>query len=215
MKILESAPSRYDKGINLVTLGRMRQAYACLASRIAKGWMVLDIGCGTGAMTIRAAQRGARVVGIDVNAQMLEIAIKHVEEMRLSSSVELREQGMAELPNEPAGKYDAATASLVFSELSEDERAFALLELRRLLKPGGLLLIADETKPSGLFRKLLFWLLRIPLAALTYILTQLTTNPIERLPETVAAAGFIIEEQHTNWLGNLTLLICRNPAIQG
>jgi len=101
MKILESAPSRYDKGINLITLGKMSQAYAYLASRIAKGWIVLDIGCGTGAMTIRAAHRGAHVVGIDINAQMLEIASKHVEEMRLSSNVELCEQGVAELPNEP------------------------------------------------------------------------------------------------------------------
>lgn len=61
MKILESAPSRYDRGINLITLGRVNKAYDQLASRIKDGWNVLDIGCGTDAMALRAAQHGAQL----------------------------------------------------------------------------------------------------------------------------------------------------------
>lgn len=214
MKVLESAPSRYDRGINLITLGRVNKAYDQLASRIKDGWNVLDIGCGTGAMALRAAQHGAHVVGIDVNPQMLEIASKRLQQMGLLSNVELREQGVAELSTELAAQYDAVTSSLVFSELTEDERLYALRQLRRLLKPGGLLLITDETKPSGFFRGLLYWLVRIPLMVLTYILTQTTTSTVENLPEMVCEAGFIVEEIRSDRLGDLMELVCRNPASQ-
>jgi ubiquinone/menaquinone biosynthesis C-methylase UbiE len=213
MKVLESSPSRYDRGINLITLGRISEVYDRLASHIKNGWIVIDIGCGTGAMTLRAAHNGARVVGIDVNPQMLEIAGKRLQKMGLSGSVKLREQGVAELSTEPAAQYDAAICSLVFSELTEDERVYTLCELRRLLKPGGLLLIASETRPSRFFKRLLYWLIRIPLVILTYALTQTSTSAVKNLPAMVDEAGFIMEEVRYSWLGDLTELVCRNPKI--
>ena len=214
MKVLESAPSRYDRGINLITLGRINKAYDRLASRVKDRWNVLDIGCGTGAMTLRAAQHGAHVVGIDVNPQMLEIANRRRQEMGLLSNVELRQQGVAELSSEPTAQYHAVTSALVFSELTEDERVYTLQQLRRLLKPGGLLLVADETKPSGFLKGLLYWLLRIPLMIVTYVLTQTSTSAVKNLPKMVSEAGFIVEEIHSSWLGDLTELVCKNPVIR-
>ena len=214
MKVLESSPSRYDRGINLITLGKISEVYDRLASYIKNGWKVLDIGCGTGAIILRAAYKGARVVGIDVNPQMLEIASKQLQEMSLTGSVELREQGVAELSSEPSAQYDAATCSLVFSELTEDERVYMLRELRRLLKPGGLLLIASETRPSRFFKRILYWLVRIPLTILTYVLTQTSTTAVNNLPSMAGEAGFIVEEVRYSWLGNLTELVCRNPQIK-
>ncbi len=66
MKIFESAPDRYDKGIRILTLGRLDKVYNHLTSYIKSGQRVLDIGCGTGALTLRAAQRSSKVKGIDV-----------------------------------------------------------------------------------------------------------------------------------------------------
>ena len=63
MKILESAPYRYDKGIRILTLGKIDKAYDRLTERIKKNDKVLDIGCGTGMLTIRAAMKGATVTG--------------------------------------------------------------------------------------------------------------------------------------------------------
>jgi ubiquinone/menaquinone biosynthesis C-methylase UbiE len=192
MKILESTPSRYDCGIRMLTLGQLDRAYDRLVARTEAGQRVLDVGCGTGALTVRAAQRGARVVGIDVNAQMLDLARRRVADAGQALDVELREMGVAELDGELACSYDVVISGLCFSELTEGERSFALRQVYRLVEPGGLLLLADEVVPQGAIQWLLHWCIRLPLALLTYLLTQTTTRPLRRLPENVEAAEFVI-----------------------
>ena len=77
MKILESAPSRYDLGIKIITLGRINRVYDRLVKSIKPGYSVLDIGCGTGNLTVRILRKGAKVVAIDVNPDMIKIAKKN------------------------------------------------------------------------------------------------------------------------------------------
>ena len=144
MRILESAPRRYDLGIRLLTFGSLDKAYDRLATRVEAGQRVLDVGCGTGALTLRAARRGARVKGIDLNAQMLEIARQRAGASGLAGNVDLQEMGIAELDAELPASYDVVMSGLCFSELSEDEIAYGLSQIVRVLRPGGLLLVADE-----------------------------------------------------------------------
>jgi ubiquinone/menaquinone biosynthesis C-methylase UbiE len=212
MRILESAPRRYELGIRLLTLGRLDQAYDHLASHIERGQQVLDMGCGTGALTLRAAQRGAKVKGIDINAQMLEITGQRVKNAGLMESVELVEMGVAELDAEEARRYDAVMSGLCLSELSEDEVRYALKQVARILRPGGLLLIADEINPQGLPNRLIHSLVRAPLVVLTYLITQQTTHPVSNLAEKLKAAGFAIESVHLNRLGSFGEFVARKPA---
>ena len=212
MKILESAPGRYDRGIRLLTLGRLDKAYDRLTSRITKGQKVLDIGCGTGALTIRAALKGAKVKGIDVNAQMLEIAQKRTDEAHLTGSIELHEMGVAELGNEDAESYDVVMSGLCFSELNDDELNYALQETKRILKPGGLLLIADEVRPGHSAKRLFHSLFRIPLLLITYLITQTATHAIGGLPEKITAAGFTIETLRLNRMENFAEIEARKQG---
>lgn len=75
MKVLESTPERYDRGISMLSGGRIGEIYQRIAEIAAvPARRVLDIGCGTGAVTLACAARGAVVTGIDINAEMLDVA---------------------------------------------------------------------------------------------------------------------------------------------
>ena len=174
MKVLESSPKRYDRGIAVITLGRLNSAYDRLISYINRGMKVIDIGCGTGLLTIRAAEKGAKVKGIDINPAMLEIAGKRLKSSRISEklkeNVEFCEMGTEELETEKENSYDAAVSGLCFSELSREEVRFTLKQLKRIIKPGGFLLIADEAVPESIIKRFIYALFRIPLLLITYIL---------------------------------------------
>lgn len=209
MKILESSPSRYDLGIRILMLGRLDHVYDRLISRIEKGQRVLDLGCGTGALTLRVAQKNATVKGIDVNSQMLDIARKRAMEANLTQNMELCEMGVAELGSEESASYDVVTSGLCFSELSEDEITYALKEISRILKPGGLVLVADEVKPKSILKGLLNWLVRFPLVIITYLFTQTTTNAVDNLEGRLEEAGLSIESIRLGKMENLVELVGR------
>lgn len=211
MKILESAPGRYDRGIRLLTLGKVDKAYDRLAERISERRRVLDIGCGTGALTLRAAAKGASVRGIDINPQMLEIAEKRLKQGEFADFVEFREMGVAELDGEPSEGYDVVMSGLCFSELSADEVEYTLKQAKRVLKPGGMLLLADEIRPGSIIKRVLNGLLRLPLVVITYIITQTTTHAVRDLPEKVREAGFKIESLEIIMLETFVTLVARKP----
>ena len=212
MRILESAPHRYDLGMRLLTLGGVGRAYDRLAARVREGQRVLDVGCGTGALALRMARRGARVKAIDVSAEMLEIAARRANEAGLGDGIALVEMGVAELDREAAGSYDVVTSGLCFSELSDDEIAYALREARRVLVPGGLLLLADEVRPRGVFTRVLHWLIRAPLVVLTWLVTQQTTHGVTDLADRVARAGFELVSQRRSALGDFAEIVARAPG---
>lgn len=211
MKLLESAPSRYDRGIRLLTGKRLDRAYDRLTSRIRKRDKVLDIGCGTGALSLMAAKKGAIVKGIDLNSRMLKIAQIRANKENLSNRIEFSEMGVAELGEEKQHSFDVAMSGLCFSELTNDELQYTLKEIRRLLKPGGLLLVVDEVKPRNIFKRIFIWLPRMFLKAIVYLLAQSTTRALKNLPEKIKESGLLIEDVKLNWWENFMELIARKP----
>jgi len=212
MKVLESAPHRYDRGMRLLSLGRMERLYREIADAVAApGRRILDIGCGTGGIALACAARGARVVGIDSNPEMLEVA-RSKPPPPGTPPVEWRELGVAEIEDafEPAA-FDAITAGLVLSELAPLERDYGLRIALSRLRPGGLLAAADEAVPRGWARRLLWRGVRLPLVCLTYLLTQNTTRPVADPARLVRAAGFAdVRERRLGW-GEMVLVTARRP----
>jgi demethylmenaquinone methyltransferase/2-methoxy-6-polyprenyl-1,4-benzoquinol methylase len=142
---------------------------------------------------------------------MLEIAQKRIDEAGLSQQVELREMGVAELGGETPESYDVVMSGLCFSELSDNELHYTLRETYRILKPGGLILFAVETIPHSIHKKLLHWLIKVPLIVITYVVTQATTRAVKHLPEKVEDAGFLIDAIRRSPLESFIELRGRKP----
>jgi ubiquinone/menaquinone biosynthesis C-methylase UbiE len=197
MKILESAPQRYDLGLRILSLGHVTTMYDTVAEAAVAGPpapRVLEIGCGTGNLTRRLTERGATVTAIDINPDMLAVAQAKLSNM--SSKVEFREMAAAEIADRfGAGSFNAIAATLALSEMSEDEQAYVLNAAYRVLRPGGRLVVADEIRPGGLAARTLQALVRWPLALVTYLVTQTSTSAVRDLAGLVRGAGFRVVEE--------------------
>jgi demethylmenaquinone methyltransferase/2-methoxy-6-polyprenyl-1,4-benzoquinol methylase len=209
MRVLESAPSRYDRGIHLLTLGRVDDLRDWLATYVQSGWRVLDLGAGTGALALRAASRGAEVVAIDVNPGMLDVARRRAEVAGLGERIMWREMGVAEMDDFPERAFDAITSGLCFSELSADERRYTLRQARRILGSEGRLLLLDEVPPGRSLDRLLYTLVRVPLVVLTWLLTQTSTQALPDLGRLLEQLSFEVVEQQTALFGSLVAVVAR------
>ena len=210
MKVLESAPARYERGMRILTLGRLERVHRDIAARLSPGARVLDLGCGPGALALRLARRGCRVTAVDTAPAMLAQARQRLRAEGLEAQVTLREVGVAELDTAfQAATFDAVTATLLFSELSTDERGFALAQARRLLVVGGRLLVADEVLPDSAAGRVATALLRLPFALLAWLLTQNTTHRVAGLRPAIEAAGLQVDESQGYLAGTLRLFVAR------
>ena len=211
MKVLESAPRRYDKGMRLLTLGRLERAKRDIALMVKSGELVIDIGCGTGTLAFLLAERGAHVVGIDISVPMLQVAQERARNTRFREHLNFREMGAVDLDIAFSdANFDFVVSTLTFSELSDDEVDYTLRHCQRILKPNGKLIITDEILPKSWFGKMATFLFRFPFVILTYLLTQNTTSRIARLDERIRDAGFHIIETRAYLLGTLRTFICTN-----
>ena len=99
------------------------------------GGLVCDIGTGPGHVARYLRDRGAKVCGIDLSAQMIERA------RRANPDIDFRQGDMFAL-DVPNGTFAGITGFYALVNIPRPEVVGALRELRRVLKPGGLLLLA-------------------------------------------------------------------------
>jgi ubiquinone/menaquinone biosynthesis C-methylase UbiE len=215
MKWLETSPKDYDRGIQLLTLGRIQRVKEKISNDyVREGTRVLEIGCGTGTLTLMMAKRGATVTGIDASPQMLAEAEKKVQDANLEDRVALKYMDATLIGDRfPAASFDLIVSTLVFSELSLDDQRFVLEACRNLLAPNGRLLIADEATPKSMAR-LPFYLVRVPLVLLTWLITRTTTNSLRDFDSMLTQIGFRTDAT-ISYLGGSLVLYESFPAEAG
>lgn len=143
--IVLHSPVIYDFTVWLALFGKeqaFRDKVLDLA-RLASGESILDVGCGTGTLAIAAKHRvgptGA-VHGVDASPEMLVRAEKKAKKAGIE--VLFRNTLAEALPFADA-QFDAVLSTVVFHHLPRKPRLQCAREMRRVLKPGGRVLVVD------------------------------------------------------------------------
>ena len=213
MRWLEGSPERYDAGMRWITFGRVEALHQAVAKAASTepGTRVLEVGCGTGAVTELLRARGARITAIDQSPEMLEIAGARIG-AAADATVEWREQTASEIDALPAHAYDAVVLCLVLSDMSPSERAFVWREAALRLAAGGRIVAADEVwAPTG-WRRAAQRLWRIPQAALGWLVAGSVSRPVPDLVAELRAAGLEIRAEASWMLGMLGLVVAEPSA---
>ena len=159
-RTLDHAAGVYDLLAPLMTLGQegryRRRAIRLLG--LQGNERVLDIGCGTGVLTRLLAQQlgdkvNSLVVGIDAAPKMIDVARR-----KAAPIPNIRfDVGIAESLPYADASFDCAVSTFFYHHIDAELKRRSLAELRRVLKPGGRLIIVDVDVPYTWFGRLCAW----------------------------------------------------------
>jgi len=183
---------------------------------------VLDLCCGTGDLAFLAANRaaGARVAGVDFTLPMLEVARKR----RLGGEGRAAfAQGDALRLPFPDGVFDVVTIAYGLRNVADLERALG--EMRRVLAPGGRLVVLDFGKPANPLAASLYqgflhtvmpfvgWLFHRDPETYLYIPESLKSFPAQTGVEALMrTAGFVNARHENRLLGTMGLNVGEAPG---
>ena len=148
MHNLEATIPVYDKVNRIVTFGQDKRWRNNVASFIEPGMKVLEVGCGPG--TFAEILQGVELTCLDPSDEMLSVARRRLE----GKSVDFV-QGVAEDLPFPENTFDRVCCLFSFRDFHDKRKG--LIQMLRVLKPGGLLVICDAGKgrfPHGLMGRI-------------------------------------------------------------
>lgn len=168
-RLFAPLPERYDRLAEVLSMGQNRRWRRAMVDRVApeQPALVLDVAAGTAGVALQTAERtGARVVGVDLTEAMLRQGRRNIAEASQQGRVALVAGRAERLPFGDA-VFDALTFTYLLRYV--DDPAATLVELARVVRPGGIVASLDFLAPPSLFWRWWWWCytrLALPLGGL-------------------------------------------------
>ncbi len=156
--LFTTLPERYDVLAEVLSMGQNRQWRRAMVDRIVPSSprSVLDVACGTAGVTVQLARRTtADVVGVDLTEGMLARGQRNVDGAGLGNRTQLVVGRAEQLPF-----ADDAFDALTFTYLLRyvDDPQATLVELARVVRPGGVMASLEFFVPPNSFWRAWWWL---------------------------------------------------------
>jgi ubiquinone/menaquinone biosynthesis C-methylase UbiE len=136
----------FDSVAALLARDRSIKRRVIAHAAIAEGERVLDVGCGTGTLAIAAAEAAARVrvTGLDADGAIL----RRAREKTADAGLEIRfDEAMSTALPYADASFDLVLSTLFFHHLPDEAKRSTAVELVRVLRPGGRLVVGDLGRP--------------------------------------------------------------------
>jgi ubiquinone/menaquinone biosynthesis C-methylase UbiE len=161
---------------------------------------VLEVAIGTG-RNLPFYPEGIRLTGIEFSPAMLELARRQADQLGRKVDLRLGDAQALELPD---ASFDTVVCTLSLCAIPDERRAVA--EMKRVLRPGGRLLLLDHVAGASRWVRAIQWLLE-------RVTGPLGGEHLRRRPlRQVRAEGFQIEQRERSKLGIVERLVARKPA---
>jgi 2-polyprenyl-3-methyl-5-hydroxy-6-metoxy-1,4-benzoquinol methylase len=105
---------------------------------IGRGEKVLDVGCAHGAMMVYCGLLGAEIYGIDISPDLIKMANQYLNKFKIKGEAILSD---AKKTTFPENFFDKVVSADFFEHLNSEENVVVLNEIKRVLKPGGIIVI--------------------------------------------------------------------------
>ena len=148
--VFDSVAGRYDLMNDLMSLGihRIWKQFTIQVANVRPGQRVLDLAGGTGDLTRAFSRKVGETGGVvlcDINASMLDVGRRRLTDQGIAGNVTYVQANAEELPFED-GSFDLITMAFGLRNVTDKQRALA--SMRRVLKPGGALLVLEFSHPT-------------------------------------------------------------------
>jgi|TARA_B100000959_G_scaffold285283_1_gene359544 demethylmenaquinone methyltransferase/2-methoxy-6-polyprenyl-1,4-benzoquinol methylase len=150
-QVFRSVASRYDLMNDVMSLGshRLIKQFTIELSALRSGHKVLDLAGGTGDFSIRFSSivgEAGQVILADINEAMLKVGRDRIIDKGISNNVDFAQVNAEELPFAD-NTFDCVCIAYGLRNVTDKDAALA--SMRRVLKPGGRVLVLEFSKPKN------------------------------------------------------------------